>query len=208
MAPPQLILASASPRRASLLRRAGIPFRALPARVREHEPPTTAGKRAAAVALHNARLKAGAVARACPGRWVLGADTVVALDGRLYAKPRDLAHAARMLSRLQGRTHRVTTGVCLRRAPGGRAEFTVTSRVTFRPMDAAAIAGYLKRVHALDKAGAYAAQERAHLIILRVRGSWSNVVGLPMERLRRELRALGLPPGRGGKRLAFSGAAP
>lgn len=213
MNPPKLLLASASPRRAELLRRAGIRFQAIPSRIRERAPRTTAGTRAASVALHNARLKAEAIARGRPGRWVLGADTVVALDGRLYAKPRDFGDAARMLARLQGRTHRVTTGVCLRRVPDGRREFTVTSRVSFLRMDAEAIRAYLRRVHTLDKAGAYAAQEHARLIIRRITGSRSNVVGLPMERLRRELRKIGprFPrkggAGEGGKRLAFRRAA-
>lgn len=204
-----LILASCSPRRASLLRAAGIPFRAVPSRVREHEPRTGERAPAATVARHNARLKCEAVARALPGCWVLGADTVVALAGRMFGKPRDLAEAARILARLAGRTHRVVTAVCLSRWPGRRRQFTVTSHVTFRPLDAEGIRRYLRRVHTLDKAGAYAAQEHARLIIRRIRGSRTNVVGLPMERLRRELRSVGFPArATRAKRLAFFPPAP
>jgi septum formation protein len=152
----------------------------------------------------NAEAKAATVARAHPRRWVLGADTVVVLDHHLFGKPRDAADAVRMLGRLQGRTHRVITAVCLLRPPDRGRRFAVTSWVTFRAMDAEGIRGYLRRVHTLDKAGAYAAQEHAGLIIRRVTGSWSNVVGLPMERLSRELRGVGFPVrAPRAKRLAF-----
>ena len=201
-----LILASRSPRRTSLLRGAGIPFVAVDSRARERSRPPRGPGGPRLLAMANAEAKAAAVARAHPGRWVLGADTVVVLDRHLFGKPRNIADAARMLGRLQGRTHRVITAVCLLRPPGRGRRFAVTSRVTFRALDAEGIRGYLRRVHTLDKAGAYAAQEHAWLIIRRVTGSWSNVVGLPMERLRRELRALGLPSGGRGKRLAFSRA--
>ena len=200
-----LILASASPRRASLLRGAGIPFVAVESRARERVRPPRGPGGPRLLAMANAEAKAAAVARAHPGRWVLGADTVVVLDHHLFGKPRDAADAVRMLGRLQGRTHRVITAVCLVRSPDRGRRFAVTSRVTFRAMDAEGIRGYLRRVHTLDKAGAYAAQEHAGLIIRRVTGSWSNVVGLPMERLGRELRAVGFPArAPRAKRLAFS----
>ncbi len=187
---PSLILASASPRRAHLLSEAGVSFRICVARVREHEAEDLPRLTPRRIALFNARLKAREVARRHPGRWVLGADTVVALGWHVFGKPRDLEEAEWMLAHLVGRTHRVITAVCLQKFPGKKREFDVTSRVTFRELEKAAIQRYLRLIHPLDKAGAYAAQEHAGRIIRRVTGSWSNVVGLPMERLLREMAVL------------------
>lgn len=201
-----LLLASRSPRRAALLRAAGLRFVAVQPRVRERTRPFPGVGGVRRMAMVNAAAKANAAAPEGSGRWTLGADTVVVLGRQLFGKPRRLADAARMLTRLQGRTHRVITAVCLLGPRRRACRFSVTSRVTFRRMDKAAIADYLRRVHVLDKAGAYAAQADARLILRRIEGSWSNVVGLPMEHLRRKLRALGLPAGRTVKRLAFSRA--
>lgn len=141
-----------------------------------------------ALTVENARLKALAVARLRPHAVVIGADTLVCLDEKPIGKPRDLDDAASMLRRLSGRTHEVCTGVAIA-ARGGSdlRSFHVISRVTFKPLGESAIRAYHSRIDPLDKAGAYAVQDESALIIERVDGSWSNVKGLPMERLREEL---------------------
>src|SRR5690349_12787336 len=118
-----LVLASASPRRAELLRAAGIPFDVVPPDVDERQH---AGEDAATYVQRLATTKAAHVAKAHPGRAVLGADTTVVVDGEVLGKPRDAAEAASMLRRLSGRSHRVLTGVCLT-GPDGRSETSVAS---------------------------------------------------------------------------------
>lgn len=183
---PVLILASASPRRQELLRQCGVEFEVVPAAVPElHDATLTARE----LSLLNAHRKARAVARRYPDRLVLGADTLVSRDGRLYGKPADLTEAARMLAELQGGTHEVVTGVCLLHLRTGREQlFAETTRVRFRPLSAAQIRDYLARINPLDKAGAYAIQEQGELLVAEVIGSWSNVVGLPVERVLEALR--------------------
>lgn len=186
-----MILASASPRRVALLRQLGIRFAVIPARVTELAPPYLTPQE---LAQFNAWRKARAVAQAHPDAVVLGADTVVCLGRTIFGKPSSLAEARRMLSRLQGRTHEVITGVCLLHLGQGRRKgFSVTTHVTFRPLRSEQIRDYLRRINPLDKAGAYAIQEHGQLIIERIAGSFSNVVGLPLERLARELARWGLP---------------
>ncbi len=138
--------------------------------------------------VENARLKALAVARLRIESVVIGSDTLVYLDGKPIGKPRDLDEAADMLRRLSGRTHEVCTGVAIA-AHGGAdvRSFHVISYVTFRTLSDAVIRDYHSRIQPLDKAGAYAVQDESAMIIERVAGSWSNVKGLPMERLREEL---------------------
>ena len=119
---------------------------------------------------------------------VLGADTLVFLDGEIMGKPRDLSDARRMLARLQGRTHQVVTGVSLIHLRGHREQlFAVSTDVTFRPLTAGQIGSYLSKMNPLDKAGAYAIQEHGDMIVSEISGSFSNVVGLPVERLKAEL---------------------
>ncbi len=186
---PFVILASASPRRKQLLREMGVKFRAIASDVDE-APPAHLSPRG--VALRLAWLKARAVARQFPDVVVIGADTIVVLDGKLYEKPRDLADAARMLGELQGKTHRVITGVCvLHLGEKRKALFAETTKVTFKAMSVAEIREYLRLIHPLDKAGAYAAQEYTERIIERTEGSFSNVVGLPTEKLAKVLKKLG-----------------
>ena len=144
----------------------------------------------AEVAVHNALLKARAVARIHPHRIVLGADTVVALSGRLFGKPRDLVHAREMLQALSGHSHQVITGVAII-APEGTASFSETTEVTFHSLTPERISDYLSRVDVLDKAGAYAIQEHGDLIVKAIRGSFSNVVGLPQEKVRSALHEFG-----------------
>jgi septum formation protein len=136
----------------------------------------------------NAQRKAFAVAAQYPNHLVLGADTLVFLDDAALGKPADLNEARTMLGRLAGRIHEVVTGVCLVHRDANRAKmFSEVTRVKFRPLSETDIAAYLGRVDPLDKAGAYAIQEEASLIVEQVEGSHSNVVGLPVERVRAAL---------------------
>ncbi|MDD2707138.1 MAG: Maf family protein [Verrucomicrobiae bacterium] len=187
---PSLILASASPRRRELLEEEGIPFKVCAAHVREIGWNREVKRRwggAAAVARENARRKSLAASRRHPGKWVLGADTVVVWRGEVFGKPGDLAEAFEMLQKLNGRTHQVITGVCLACSRRVVCLAAVRSRVTFKKLTPAQIRRYLRLINPLDKAGAYAAQEHGRSIIRRVEGSWTNVVGLPMEWVRRHV---------------------
>lgn len=183
---PPLILASASPRRSLLLQELGAPFtvRVTDAPEVEHDFLTPRE-----VCQLNASRKAHLAAGQHPDALVLGADTVVCLGSKIFGKPVGAADAERTLSALQGRTHEVITGVCLFHKTAHRHRlFAVSTRVTFKKLTPAQIRAYLRKIHYLDKAGAYAIQEHGDLIIERISGSYSNVVGLPVERLRQELR--------------------
>ena len=186
---PPIILASASPRRADLLKLLERDFEILPATVDEvaHDHLTPLE-----VCQLNAHRKARAVAKKVPDALVLGADTLVFRDSEILGKPHNLAEAERMLSRLQGRTHQVVTGVCLMhlRAHVERI-FAVSTDVLFHPLTRRQIRDYLAKIHPLDKAGAYAIQDYGELIVSEISGSYSNVVGLPVEKLRAELDAWG-----------------
>lgn len=190
--PEAILLASASPRRRDLLASLGVTFEVRTADVaEEHHPEFTARE----LAVVNASRKAAAVARLFPDRLVLGADTLVTRAGALFGKPADMAEAGRMLAALQGATHQVVTGVCLMRETDGmKRVFAEITDVTFRPLTQAAIADYLSMIQPLDKAGAYAIQEHGERIVERIDGSYSNVVGLPVERLQAELTAMGIGP--------------
>lgn len=183
---PVLVLASASPRRQHLLAEYG--YRALiqPTQVEESDASWLSVPE---LVLLNARRKSAALWEKCPGGLILGADTLVCLDGKAFGKPVDLAEAFDMLSRLSGRTQQVYSGVCL--ALPGRsvfASFVEETQVTFLSLDPAQISHYLTLINPLDKAGGYAAQEHGDKIIASVSGSWTNVLGLPMERLARTLK--------------------
>jgi septum formation protein len=189
---PPLILASASPRRAELLKLLPVEFAVLPSEAvevaHEHLSPLE-------VCQLNAHLKARAVAKKIPDALVLGADTLVFLDNEILGKPRDLAEAKRMLARLQGRTHQVVTGVSLIHLRAHREKiFAVSTDVLFHPLDKKQICDYLSKVAPLDKAGAYAIQESGEQIISEISGSYSNIVGLPVEKLRDELAAWNYNP--------------
>ena len=184
-----LILASASPRRRALLAEHGYNFTVTPADVTEVAP---AHLTPAETVRWNARLKARAVARTHPDATILGVDTLVALDARLLGKPTDLDDAFAMLRTLNGIAHEVFTGVCLL-APAGERSFVEVTRVHFHRRTDAELRAYLARIGPLDKAGAYAAQDDAGGMIARVEGSFTNVIGLPMETLARELAALTHP---------------
>ncbi len=184
---PPLVLASASPRRVELLRRLGVEFRIVPAEVSEGAPEFLTPSEMAQM---NAGRKARAVAAQNPDSLVVGADTVVALGDQVFGKPADMADAQRMLSALSGRTHQVVTGVCLLHQSARREKlFAVATDVTFRALTSGQIDYYLSLINPLDKAGAYAIQEHGELIVERTNGSMTNVIGLPLERLREELQS-------------------
>ena len=181
----RLVLASASPRRAELLRAAGFEFEILAVdvdeRVRPGEKPedyvrrlaTEKSARAMEILTEEGPAKAGHDVR------VLGADTAVVIDGDILGKPRDDQDAASMLRRLSGRAHAVVTGVSLRSA-GWEVSRVETTTVELSPLAEADIAWYVESGEGRDKAGAYAIQGLASRFVPRVEGSYSNVVGLPI----------------------------
>ncbi len=175
-----LILASQSPRRRELLRREGVDFRVQVVEVEEVHDAALSPQELCAL---NAAAKAEAVARLCPQDTVIGADTLVFIDGIPLGKPADEAEAVRMLASLQGRTHCVCTAVAVFMPGGERRDFAELSYVTFRPLSEQDIAHYMSLVHVYDKAGAYAVQEYGELIIDCVQGDLDNVIGLPVARL-------------------------
>jgi septum formation protein len=187
---PPFILASASPRRRELLARLGLAFEVMVAEVTEFED---AGADPRLLVAHNAALKADWVARRRPDALVLGADTTVFIDGTVLNKPKDRADAALMLGRLSGRTHIVYTGLAVRRESDQlRWDEGETSEVTFKTVDAAAIEDYLNRVNTLDKAGAYSIQDSSELIVAGYKGSFTNIMGLPLEATKQILTRCGL----------------
>jgi nucleoside triphosphate pyrophosphatase len=209
-----IVLASASPRRQEILRNAGISFVAQPADIDEtplkDELPQDCAERLA-------KEKALAVWRTRPGDWVLGADTIVVVDGAILGKPVDAVDAARMLRLLSGRVHSVITGVCVVGAGSGQGAVNSAARVelsggsdeilgtengelrtasettlvTMNELSSDEIRGYVATGEPMDKAGAYAIQGMASRWIPRIEGDYSNVVGLPMALVYRVLRERG-----------------
>ncbi|HEV7674874.1 MAG TPA: Maf family protein [Candidatus Angelobacter sp.] len=174
---PELILASASPRRQELLREIGIPFQVHAANINEDR---IAGEGPIAYALRLAREKAQAVAILYPQNYVLGADTIVVVDDGVLGKPKDRKDAVRMLRLLSGRSHEVTTAVCVV-APGTLTETRAsTTKVYFREIAEDDIQRYVAGGEPMDKAGAYAIQGGASRWADRIEGEFSNVVGLPL----------------------------
>jgi septum formation protein len=177
-----LILASRSPRRSEILRQAGISFVVKAADVDESVHPSEPVEE---YVRRVAEQKAMAVAGA-PGDVVLSADTVVVIGGDILGKPQDSADAARMLERLAGREHEVITGICLRRGRELLYDRAVT-RVWFTPLTRENIQEYVASGEPMDKAGAYAIQGLAAKFIQRIDGSYTNVVGLPIELVTKHL---------------------
>ena len=174
-----LILASGSPRRRHWMESLGIPFELQVPSVDEtpllDEDPQD-------LVLRLAELKAEVVARRNPGRWVMAADTTVAVDHHTLNKPLDVDDAVRMLTLIQGRAHQVHTGFCLRKNDEVHS-FVDTAQVRFRPMSEAQIRWYVATREPMDKAGSYAIQGIGALFIEGVEGSFSTVMGLPVERM-------------------------
>jgi septum formation protein len=173
-----IILASASPRRRELLERAGLEFEIMHSPAEEIHDATIPPEELCET---NAALKAEAIAAIRPDATVIGADTLVFIDGEPLGKPADLDEARAMLRRLAGRAHKVCTGVCVIFPDGRRELFHDTTEVTFLPLDAAAIDDYLTVANPLDKAGAYGIQEYGERIISGISGSFENVMGLPVD---------------------------
>ena len=185
-----LLLASSSPRRRDLLKRIGLPFEAVPPEI--DETIDDAGNSGALVVALAAG-KAAAVAARYPGRHVLAADTMVRVDGRLLGKPTDAAEAAGMLRALSGRWHEVLTGVVLLRADGWRGERVSCTEVHFADLSEEEVLRYSSGAEPFDKAGGYGIQGAAGWFVTGIRGSFSNVMGLPLESVRDLVLEAGLP---------------
>lgn len=182
---PEIVLASASPRREDLLRETGLNCRVIVSHAEEatHEYLTPRE-----LAQLNAYRKARVVAKRYPDSLVLGGDTIVCLGMRVFGKPSTQEEAIQMLTRLQGKTHQVITGICLLQLRRHRQRLLAESTdVTFRPLDETQILRYLNLIDPLDKAGAYAIQQSGELIVECIEGSLNNVIGLPTELLMSEL---------------------
>ncbi len=183
------ILASASPRRQELLRSVGLKFKTIPAHVNEDycegESPREHVQRLA-------RDKALAVARKYPESWVLGADTIVVIDGLILGKPKNKTQARQMLERLSGREHNVFTGFTLSHtASRSRKTKVIRSAVQFKQISAEEMEWYISCDEPYDKAGGYAVQGRGAYFIQSIRGSYTNVIGLPLCEVLEELKKMG-----------------
>ncbi|MCA1959236.1 MAG: Maf family protein [Desulfomonile sp.] len=188
---PHLILASASPRRHDLLSRIGLLFLVVPADIDESmlngELPEDHVRRLAVS-------KARAVSKLYPGSWVLGADTIVVIDGRILGKPTDRREAEEMLATLSSRVHEVFTGYAILNSefPSREISGVVRSEVLIRSLTPEEISGYIDTGEPMDKAGAYAIQGVGSAIVERVSGSYTNVVGLPLCEVARDIKRLGI----------------
>jgi nucleoside triphosphate pyrophosphatase len=189
----KIILASSSPRRAEILREAGIAFEIRSAEIDETAlPGEPAQAMVSRLAESKARTAAAQMDPSAHGGIVVGADTTVELGGEILGKPRDPAHAREMLAKLSGRTHHVLTGIFLLRLPGNTTRAAVeNSAVTFAHLSEEEIAAYVTSGEPIAKAGAYAIQGLAGRYIPRIEGCYFNVVGLPLARLYALLRELG-----------------
>jgi septum formation protein len=194
-----LVLASASPRRQELLRNAGIPFSVFAANISEVPLP---GENPRHCAERLAREKAQAALLQQPGKFVLGADTIVVVDGEILGKPRNPADALRMLRLLSGRAHQVITGVCLvgslrtgnqKLATGFEDTRSENTKVTMTDLTDEEIQSYIATGEPMDKAGAYAIQGMASRWIPRIEGDYFNVVGLPIALVQTMLKEHGVP---------------
>jgi septum formation protein len=188
---PVLILASSSPRRQELLRQTGIAFEVMAPHINEDQLP---GEAPLEYALRLASEKAQTVARNRPLGPVLGADTIVVVDGEVLGKPVDAADAVRMLRRLSARAHQVSTAVSLALPDGGADTRSCTTQVYFRKLTEDEIQQYVAGGEPMDKAGAYAIQGGAARWADRIEGEYSNVVGLPLSLVTDMLRTNGLLP--------------
>ena len=178
-----IILASSSPRRRRLMLEAGFNFEII---VSDAEEICDKFMIPWDLTVQNAQIKASPIAQNNQEKIVIGADTVVSLDNEIFGKPSDMEEAVKMLARLSGRTHIVTTGVCIIQKEKNET-FYVNTEVTFKPLSGKEISQYVKVINPLDKAGAYAAQDHGELIIEKYSGSFTNVVGLPMSEVKEAL---------------------
>ena len=183
----RIILASQSPRRQELIANITPDFTAIVSEAEEILPEDIAPEE---IPAYFAEIKAGTVAAAHPDDIVIGADTVVILDGEILGKPRDKDDAVRMLRALSGRVHTVVTG-CAVCQGGSRITFSESTRVEFYPLGDREILEYIGTGEPFDKAGAYGIQGRGCVLVKRIEGDFFNVMGLPVARLKRELEAMG-----------------
>lgn len=184
----RLVLASGSPRRAEILRNLGVHFDVAPSPEAE---PTAEGSPTEAV-LGLAEFKARQVARLHPDAVVIGADTVIDLDGAILGKPRGEADALQMLRLLNGRTHLVWTGVAVLAPDGRLASGVESSKVHFTQLPDEVLLQYVRSGEPLDKAGSYGIQGRGALLVAQVEGSYHNVVGLPVQLLEQLMKRIGM----------------
>lgn len=183
-----IVLASASPRRTELMSLAGLQFTVVPADICED---VLAGETPAEHVMRLSREKADAVAAAVEGRFFIGADTVVVLDGAILGKPADEADARRMLEALSGRDHEVVTGFTVfDKVSGIHISRSVSTEVTFKALEEKEISAYIASGCPMDKAGAYAIQGGAVHFVRSISGSYTNVIGLPMTELYEVLQAM------------------
>ena len=176
-----LILASESPRRKRLLESVGVEFEAHPSRINESVRAECPGENPAEIAQRCACRKAGSVSPLHPSAWVLGADTMVVLDGLIFGKPSIPVEAVQMLDMLSDKTHEVITGICLIR-PGGNLcrSAAITTLVRFKSISTREIEAYVKTGEPMDKAGSYGIQGKGAFLVRSIKGSYTNVVGLPL----------------------------
>lgn len=188
MMPDKIVLASASPRRTELMELAGILFTVVPADICEDVLP---GEAPVDHVMRLSREKAVAVAGIADGRFFIGADTIVVLDGAILGKPVDADDAMRMLSGLSGRDHQVFTGFTVfDKTSGVHISRNVCTEVTFKQLDEKEIASYIATGCPMDKAGAYAIQGGAVHFVRSIKGSYTNVIGLPMTELYEVLQTM------------------
>ena len=181
-----IILASASPRRQELMKIAGLDFKVCVAQGEEHLDPKLCP---ADAAMALAGQKAREVAKKYPHDCVVGADTIVVLDGKILGKPKDEAHATEMLSSLSGTKHTVYTGVCMI-SGGTETCFAESTKVEFYPLELGEIEAYVASGEPMDKAGAYGIQGLGCVLVKKIEGDYFNIMGFPIAKVVRALRAM------------------
>ncbi len=181
-----IVLASASPRRKDILTTAGVEFKTAVSQAEERLDPALPPGEAAAQA---ARVKAGDVAKTYPDDCVVGADTIVVLDGEILGKPKDKADAVAMLKKLSGREHTVYTGVCIIK-DGAESCFSEATNVEFYPLTETEIEEYVETGEPMDKAGAYGIQGIGCALVRGITGDYFNVMGFPIARVLRAIREM------------------
>lgn len=185
-----IILASQSPRRRRLLEAAGLVFRVIPSQIREED---FEARDPAAYARILAEAKARDVAETHPDSWVIGADSIVLIDGQILEKPASISDARRMMGLLSGKTHQVLTGYAIHHAGDAHAFSDVAiTEVTFKPLTEEEIEWYTQTPEPYDKAGGYAIQGLGSFMVKRINGSYTNVVGLPVCEVLDQLYRLGV----------------
>ncbi len=173
-----LILASASPRRIEMLKNVGISFTVIPSKIEES---AVSEKQPSKFVSECARLKAMEISERYPDKWVLSADTIVVINSEILGKPRDVRDAVRMLKKLSGRRHRVISAFCLVKKTEGKSIVEcVETEVKFKILTEREITGYVATGEPLDKAGSYGIQGIGSFLVKEIRGSYTNVVGLPL----------------------------